>query len=416
MIEEFEEEALQYLLDEMEAGRRVAFEQRLAHDAEARAALKRCADGLARFACETAPAEPMVPVDQRVTLAAILAAAKTEPPRGAAVRPVSNVIPWTRYFWPMAAAVLLGLNLLNFERPIQSSESTLAGAGEFGAAERPEMGGAAEGEAAVGERNRNGAGVDDVVDASGQVAGATAGGAVTKGERDVIRPASEMELRRELDRLRGAYANLERGNAALRADYESVMMHITQRAVAERGLGRLAAMELVDAASYARGNRKGLVELARGILTEPGVVAVDRATTPVPGFVVDPATPGRNETDPDLGITIEPEIPDTESPAVAASVPYAWSVFDENENRGYLNLYNLPTVAPDAALQLWVKGPGEAIYQHVGEVPAEFQGGSGSVLYTLPETSPAPVEILVTEEARGAAAGAPMGTVVLRGP
>ncbi len=59
MTEDFETEALHYLLDEMDAPRRAAFEEELARDPGARATLKTCADALARFACDTAPAEPM---------------------------------------------------------------------------------------------------------------------------------------------------------------------------------------------------------------------------------------------------------------------------------------------------------------------------------------------------------------------
>ena len=81
-----------------------------------------------------------------------------------------------------------------------------------------------------------------------------------------------------------------------------------------------------------------------------------------------------------------------------------------------MNLYNLPQVPADGTLQLWVRAPATNTFQHVGEVPAQFQGGNGSLFYTLPETSPAPVEILVTQEPVGIAPAVPTGPVVLRGP
>lgn len=398
MTEEFETEALHYLLDELDEGRRAAFEQLLARDPGARAALRTCADSLARFACDTAPAEPMAARDQRATLTAILAAAREAEAPAFSERP-SNVIPWTRYFWPVAAAVLLGLNFLRFDRPVDplafrdGDGSTVAGgatsAGEDGSdAEDAANDGASGGEVPLPTQ-------------VGAIA-ATIAAPGSAGTKAAAITASPVEMQRELERLRDAYADLARSSAALRADYDSVMHHIAQRAIAERGLGRLAAMELVDAKSFASGDRRGLVELARGILTEPGVVAVQ--TQPPVG---PPAT--------DPGVTLQPE--DTSGPrGPDPTVPYAWSVYDETQHRGYLNLYNLPNVRAEGTLQLWVRAPATNSFQHVGQVPEQFQGGNGSLFYTLPETSPAPVEILVTQEPVGIVPTAPTGPVVLRGP
>ncbi len=393
MTEEFENEALHYLLDELDEGRRDAFEALLARDPAARAALKTYAEALARFGCDTAPAEPMAAADQRATLAAILAATNEVETPVAIERP-SNVIAWTRYVWPVAAAVLLGLNFVRFDRPVdplvfrESGEPTgIATLDDQPSFEDDLAGddGAGPGESAARDR-------------TDALAHSTS--APMKAAADAIR-ANPVEMQRELDRLREAYADLARTSAALRADYDSVMHHIAQRAIAERGLGRLAAMELVDANSFASGNRRGLVDLARGILTEPGVVAVEAEPPPV-----SPPTDG-------LGVTLQPETPE---PPRASPVPYAWSVYDEAEHRGYLNLYNLPQVPADGTLQLWVRAPATNTFQHVGEVPAQFQGGNGSLFYTLPEASLAPVEILVTQEPTGVAPAAPTGPVVLRGP
>lgn len=96
--------------------------------------------------------------------------------------------------------------------------------------------------------------------------------------------------------------------------------------------------------------------------------------------------------------------------------PYAWSVFDEARNQGYLNLYHLPQVPSDQVLQLWVKLVDAGDYQHVGEVPSQFYGGSGSLYYKLPDSSATPVEILITQELRNAVPAKPTGAVVLHGP
>ena len=193
-------------------------------------------------------------------------------------------------------------------------------------------------------------------------------------------------------------------------------------------------MELVDAASYARGERKGLVDIARNILTEPGIVAVEPVTPP--SLPNSPETP---PTDPVIPpptlpsavgnantVTPQPLTPDAQPPATPQQnpstptsdpdQPYAWSVYDEAANRGYLNLYNLPTPSADQALQLWVKSPGATTYQNVGEVPAQFYGGAGSLYYTLPGATEPPTEILITREPRAAPPKQPSGPTVLRGP
>jgi hypothetical protein len=211
-----------------------------------------------------------------------------------------------------------------------------------------------------------------------------------------------MAERRAIERLRAECTRLEQGNATLRAEYDGIIRRLAQRALVEQGVGRLAAMELVDAQSHARGERKGLLDLARGILTEPGVVAVGPAVNspPLPGI------DGQNIAG----------SPPGQTSSAAETEPYAWSVFDEVENQGYLNLYHLPQVPADQALQLWVKPVDAGDYQHVGAVPSQFYGGSGSLYYKLPESSATPVEILITQEPRNAPPAKPKGAVVLHGP
>jgi|GEM_PF-3476622 hypothetical protein len=392
MNDTFETEALRYLLNEMDAGSRAEFEARLERDPAARVALKSCADAMAQFACEQAPAEPMSAVDQRAALNVILATAKSESVEDVTPVVAKNVIPWSRVVWPMAAAVLLTLNLIDFRRPVPARGGALAGgeattlAGEAGRrAELAANGSGAEGRVSGSEESRGGA-----TDASAPTSRVEA-------ERQIAAKfaADLAKTSRELAKLRDDHAKLQRTNAALRVDYDAVVRQWASRVAFDQSVGRLAAMELVDAESYARGSRKGLVEVARGILTEPGViVAMDGPVRP--GVEPPPAT---SSTD----------------PQTAALAPYAWAVFDDKEQRGYLNLYNLPSVEPDESLQLWVRAVDRAEYQRVGEVPATFYGGSGSLQYQMTEAV-APAEILITLEPRDAVVEQPAGPTVLRGP
>jgi hypothetical protein len=91
-------------------------------------------------------------------------------------------------------------------------------------------------------------------------------------------------------------------------------------------------------------------------------------------------------------------------------------VYDEKENRGYLNLYRLPSLPADQSMQVWVKPAESKDYQRVGEVPREFQGGNGAVQYTLPPATSAPAEILITIEPRNTQPSTPTGPTVLKGP
>lgn len=396
MTEELELEALQYLLGQMDAGSRARFEVRLARDPAVQSALKSCTDSMARFACETAPAEPMSAADQQTTLAAILNVAA--PVRPQPTRTWAEVVPWSRYVWPAAAAVLLGLNLVQLSRQYPPAMPAPA---ERAAGEGLPESVAAEEATSV---DRDGTSAERLSESGG----AESLAAKPVSETSVVPVGATLgpEQLRRFERLRNDYAELERANAALRAQYEAMAQHLAGRVAIEKTVGRIAAMELVDPASYAAGERKGLLEIARGILVEPGVVVVDTGDT----LGADGGQAGG-----EVGVTIGSDTSGTGAPRSKPEA-YAWSVFDDKERRGYLNLYNLPQLPPDQALQLWVKSVDSEEFRQVGEVPPQFYGSNGSVYYTLPNGAAAPAEILITQEIRSATPPGPTGPVVLRGP
>ncbi len=192
-------------------------------------------------------------------------------------------------------------------------------------------------------------------------------------------------------------------------------------------------MELVDANSYARGDRRGLMNLARGLLTEPGIVAVEPSSVKTGSELVLSGsvniTQGSPTTAFPLGFSsvdsltppgkippnVEQGLSSTGEPVSTAT--YAWSVFDEKQNQGYLNLYNLPQVSNNQTLQVWVKPVNSTKFRAVGEVPAQFYGRSGSVHYELPATVATPAEVLITLEPKAPVPNSrPTGAVILRGP
>lgn len=373
MTDDFTTEALHYLLDELPPARRHAFERLLARDAVAAAALKDCADALAAFALATAPAPPALSSPERAVLAQTMLASPL-------VRPSTRqrvAASLRRLAWPLAAALLLGLNLAQWFWPhLDVAPTNRTAAPADAAADRTLS-------AATGPR--------------ASAAPEVAPSGIAPDPDSALAP-TDAATRDDLDRLdalRREQALLEQARDRLAAEYHRILQRLAPLADTPDGVGRLAAMELVDADSYARGDRKGLVNLARELLTSPGLIAID----PLPG----PGLPGGASTATPVRTGPQP-------------APYAWSVYDEQQNQGYLNLYHLPPVPADQTLQLWFKPAGAEIYQPLGEVPPQLHGRSGSVYYRLPDGVAPPTEVLITREPRLNPPPAPTGPIILRGP
>ena len=393
MTEDFTGDALRYLLGEMEPDQRRAFAERLTRDPVAAQAFKTCADSLATFALHSVTLSPVSEFEREASLAGVLGQIAPKP--AAPVRSPWAHLPW---IWPVAAAFLLLLNLVQFVRSPTSPRGL-----------DPSFPGNPGGERIAGEANgapagsTNGLGQPDT--------GATKLAATSS---DTDRTASDSQASRliaaesdRLEQLRREYTQLRQARDTLDADYNQILRQLARRAVTEQGIGRLAAMELVDANSYARGDRKGLTNLARELLTEPGFASVP--TTPG-----DRGDPGAGSVG--VGVAGGTLLPGGNAGNLPAESPYAWSVFDEKEHRGYLNLYNLPPVAGTDTLQVWVKPADSQEFQAVGQVPSQFHGRSGSVTYELPPGSTTPAEVLITLEPRQNRPARPTGPVVLRGP
>lgn len=368
MTESTARDALAYLLDEMDAAARAAYERELARNPVARAELKSCRDALASFACTVAHPEPLALPDQRSVQQALLRASGMSPPAGPRGR---RPFAWPRLLWPLAAAVLLALNLLDFERPLAPPGEARHARSDTTAARPQAAPGALPGA------------TEAAPPADASPAEAVAGSPPNAGPG----AAGSDARTRELEQLRHAVADLQRVHQQLRERYDALVERTTGLGVLERELNRFSTMELVDSTSHARGERRGLVSIGRNILTEPGVVIAPDVPPPPAGSTTQ---------------TLRP--------------PYAWSVFDEKDQRGYLNVYNLPPVGPEQALQLWVRATDAPTYQRVVEIPPQLPAGNGSVQYTLPGATAAPVEILITIEPRAVTPAIPSGPVVLRGP
>lgn len=349
-------ELARHWLGEIDPQRRAALQARVAAEPAVAADAGRAADALARFATDTAPAEPLMPVAQRSALLAIRSVAGEGRDRDRG--PKTGTGPaWT---WPLVSAglavlvIFLGVKVAEDRAPAQA-----------------------------------------------------------EGPPRPTAPAPAADRSQRVEQLRADYATLKQANDILRADYEALTREIAARATPPLGVERLDLMELVDAATYAHGERRGLTGLARGILTSPGLVAVSPSTTTKPGPPATTSASGQPRMEAALD---GPPPVGPVSPAGARGPLYGWSVFDTVENRGYLNLYNLPNLRADERLLVWVRPAEAKEFVEMGEVPAAFAGSSGSVQFHLAEGSAAPVEIMITREARDLAGKKPSSEIVLRGP
>ncbi|MFT3830144.1 MAG: hypothetical protein QM691_10615 [Opitutaceae bacterium] len=364
-------EALRYLLDEMDEVRRAAFEAALERDPVAAAEFKRTADSLAGFALGAAPAAALPAEDRAGLAAAVLAAAQ----------PVAGQ--WTRgrrvarWAWPIAAALLLGLNLWQFFAPTGPGRLLWATArGDTAAIRAPGRGTSPQG---LARETGAGAAADPAAGGTSAAHGRARGS-------------------REGERLRAELSTLQHSYDALEVERRALSTRLSQMARAA-GSG-IVAMELVDPERFAKGERRGLVALLQSLSSDPldGPVVVGRDGMSVAAVGVIATTKN------------------AEAPAPGSTPPSAWSVFDAAEHEGLVNLFNLPEVADDELLALWVKGGDGESFRLIGELPPALYGGSGTVFVTLSPDTATPAEVLVTREKRGQPTEIPGTATVLRGP
>ncbi|HLP08890.1 MAG TPA: hypothetical protein VK178_12055 [Opitutaceae bacterium] len=368
-------EALRYLLDEMDEVRRAAFEASLERDPVATAEFKRTADSLAGFALATAPTATFA-AEERVGLAsAVLAAAQPVAKQRARGRRLAL---WA---WPIAAALLLGLNLWQFFAPPGMGRALLSAARGDGAPARP------AGQSLAPQ------GIARVAAASAAAESGAKSAAVTTAPARARAPRDGERLRAELSALQRSYDSLE-------VERRALSTRLSQMAHAA-GSG-IVAMELVDPERFAKGERRGLVALLQSLSSDPldGPIVVGRDGMSVAA----------------VGVIATTKSVGADAPLLSATPPSAWSIFDAAEHEGLVNLFNLPEVPDDELLALWVKSGDGDSFRLVGELPPALYGGSGTVFVTLDPHLATPAEVLVTREKRGEPTEVPGATTVLRGP
>lgn len=199
------------------------------------------------------------------------------------------------------------------------------------------------------------------------------------------------------------------------------------------GLARFTVIELVDARSFTRGdNRRGLAEVARQFLMSPSGVLVGVPDQEVYYFAGEddsrmdwgadtPMVAGGFRADEapsvdDLGWefeTVSGEYARFESVS-GMDTPLAFTVWSDDDQKGFLDVYNLPDIPSGQVAQLWLRGAGSESYLSVGVLPP-LERGTGSLFYAVDEIEFTPREVLITVES-GSGSNVPSGRVLLRGP
>jgi hypothetical protein len=103
------------------------------------------------------------------------------------------------------------------------------------------------------------------------------------------------------------------------------------------------------------------------------------------------------------------------SPTVAKAKPMGFTVWREEDRKGFLDIYNLPILAGGEDYFLWVRSSRSKPFIPIGHLP-ELHNGDGSLFYSVDrEDFDLPREILITAES-AAQPGNPSGKAYLVGP
>lgn len=400
-----------YVLDQLPEPERRAMEAACAEDAVLCAEVRRLRESLYGPARSLRGEGAGVAVWETIRERALGAEAK-----GAEAK--EAVGPRWGWIWGVAALLLLGINLwlaglvLREDVTVGEGDGEAPGGRLAAGDSAMEAGEAGPGLAAEIERLRTEVAVQESRLRQARM------DLAERGER-------ETELRKAAREWEAAY---ERAEARQRPFYEG-----------REGLGRFTVIELVGRAGDQRPMpHRGFADLAGRFLMDGARIAGAN-----PEAFVGPVVEGAGVQSP-TGVRPEADLPVVETgggdlvagerddpgsgwrpgeeEAVAGGdedwmggEAAGFTVWRDDEQKGFLDVYNLPVPGEGREAYLWVRGSEVEPYIPVGAVP-QLEDGSGSFFYSVEEPEFTPSEILITEEAAGASGEAPSGPVLLRGP
>lgn len=248
-------------------------------------------------------------------------------------------------------------------------------------------------------------------------------------------PGGSVLLAEDGEVWREHYRTLAEENLMLMEEFERANHHLLSLYDGRPGIARFTVIELMDAGSIAHGEpRIGLAELAQQFLMSEGSLVTSQRHLYGPTLEDDAPTytssalravvPGRMAPDSDVlqqhgNVSEEQRVPGTADSGAAGIQSevrraFAWTVWEDHEQKGFMDLYNLPQIDEDKAAHMWLRGAGSEHFVHVDLLPP-LDEGSGSVFYSIDIENFTPEEIIISVESQADPA-TPSGDIILRGP
>lgn len=407
-----------YIADLLDSEERDAFERALREDPELRQQLKSWSDDMATLSLFSAPSiEP--PLGSLDRILDRVRAIET----GAEVRAIDEVdetviafnaesfrqtdlSPW-RLIWPAAAIILLLFNVsLLLDRPELPPQwiAALFESGEHNA-------GNGEGFLASGSTAGNAQFVAQVRDLENEN---------TDLQRKLETTQALLSSKdRSMKELRELTEQTQSENSVLREEYHRLATRFAPYFESREGVGRFTVIDLRDMTAPASEGPVGFSYIAEYVLqTQLGQNLVSANPANLPGVrpsgsVGTPGYSGGANNLPIPGMSgVDPSTiqPDPGSAQRAA----AYSIWRDDEQRGFLDIYNLPDPNPGSVYQVWVRQADETNYTSVGLLD-QLDNGSGSFVYKVDNPQFSMAELRVTVEPDGGSAQ-PTTDPILMGP
>jgi len=403
------ERLLRYVLDDLPDAERAALDAALAEDAELRAALREVTDDMAAWAEAEAGECPELPTAMPAAVSNLKARAKAEAPQEAAgtpepvvafpipeATPASN--PLLRWAWPVAAAVLLGLNVWQLsDRPDgDASADDLLAQNTSGANPRISSDVATLSPAQMRLELERLTALSNKLNAD------------LAQQNDTLDAMSE-----EITAWREQATLAMTANQAWQGEYARLLDRVSPLFDPADNLSRYTVIELADPTALASGAEVvGFRRYAEDVLMSLG--SPPSAPQEAVGPAIDTsedrlALAGVGTDDPNEVLTSS-----LNAPPQTNGQPAAFTVWNEDQQAGFIDFYDLPTPGDGMEFRVYIQTAESDAYQSVGTLDRDFI--SGSVSYEPVGENLTITGMVVAEEPIESTVTQPSGTIILRGP
>jgi len=403
-----QEQAALYVLDMLEGVELQAFERKLSDSPELRDLVRQLSSGL--FApARHAEGPTRMDILDRIHQSLGSAPSRSVPAESTSRPERRTGFPWTTV-WAAAACLMLLLNVLLLSLGRRS--------------------GAGEGSLPDSVQGLHPIDRDQGVPASVPPSDPEILQARIRGlEADLVdRETRLVEVRRDNEELLRKNREVREFNEDWRREFTRLAARIMPFFESNDRMSRFTVIELVDSTSLNDpGAGIGFADLAGRFLTGEANIALGDQN----GFM-GPTAPGE-EPEPAVSSSLaavardnsslldagdaagEPDsIGDASPPPEDLDQAMGFTVWRDDEQKGFLDLYNLPETASGQPF-LWVRSSELEPYLPVGYIPG-LENGNGSFFYSVDEPGFTPTDILITAENGDPSTSQPSGQVLLKGP